>query len=325
LDFSNNNNVTNNNASGNSREGIYLDYFCNSNNITNNNVSGNSYGIHLYYSSNNNISKNSIFDNSYGVYMRISSNFNSIIYNNITSNSDYGVNITNSTIGNRIHHNNLINNHAGGKQGYDKSGDNFWNDTSVGNYWSDFDTPAEGCYDNNTNGICDGPYLIDGGTSAKDNYPLTTPQFRDISPPYLVNTTPKQNESSVPVETKITIQWNENMNSSSAEAAFSSVPSINCTWSWDGPNQTCTPSTKLQPDTRYTITISTSAKDLAGNAMKESYEFSFTTANEITSNSYQISAIIILLACVIVITLLFIPFKRKKKSKEKQETARSSQ
>jgi parallel beta-helix repeat protein len=39
-----------------------------------------------------------------------------------------------------------------------------------GNYWSDFDTPAEGCGDANSDGFCDGPRIFTGG---RDNLPWT--------------------------------------------------------------------------------------------------------------------------------------------------------
>jgi hypothetical protein len=40
-----------------------------------------------------------------------------------------------------------------------------------GNYWSDFDSPAEGAYDNDSDGIVDTPYNIPCGTGV-DEYPL---------------------------------------------------------------------------------------------------------------------------------------------------------
>jgi hypothetical protein len=98
----------------------------------------------------------------------------------MTSNLFYGVYITTSSTGNRIHHNILINNYAGGKQGYDDVGGNFWNDTTEGNYWSDYHLQSQGCWDNDTNGICDAPYVIDGGAGAKDFYPITTPVVHEF-------------------------------------------------------------------------------------------------------------------------------------------------
>ncbi|MFH1947004.1 MAG: hypothetical protein ABIJ23_02510, partial [Candidatus Magasanikbacteria bacterium] len=39
-----------------------------------------------------------------------------------------------------------------------------------GNYWSDYDEEREGCYDTDSDGICNSPYVID--TDNQDNYPF---------------------------------------------------------------------------------------------------------------------------------------------------------
>ncbi|MHB8793427.1 MAG: right-handed parallel beta-helix repeat-containing protein [Thermoleophilia bacterium] len=46
-------------------------------------------------------------------------------------------------------------------------------DPTVGNHWSDFDEPAEGCYDADFNGVCDAPRLVFGGNV--DWLPRTKP------------------------------------------------------------------------------------------------------------------------------------------------------
>lgn len=99
----------------------------------------------------------------------------------------------------------------------------------------------------------------------------------DIYPPYVVSTSPANGSVNISVTTNITIQWNESMNQASADGAFSSSPAIICAWSWSGVNQTCTPGSLLKLNTKYTITIASTAKDLAGNYMKSAYTYSFTT------------------------------------------------
>ena len=118
------------------------------------------------------------------------------------------------------------------------------------------------------------------GNNMKNNYKFSfnTSQMPDIYPPYIVSTTPTNGATNVSNATKIDIKWNESMNQTSAEGAFSSSPAIVCAWSWSGTNQTCTPSSVLQSNTNYMATIATTAKDLAGNALKNTYTFSFTTA-----------------------------------------------
>jgi parallel beta-helix repeat protein len=58
------------------------------------------------------------------------------------------------------------------KLAFDDSGLNRWNDTSQGNYWSDWTTP-----DADVNGIVDLPYVLDGGAGATDWYPSSVPFF----------------------------------------------------------------------------------------------------------------------------------------------------
>jgi len=48
--------------------------------------------------------------------------------------------------------------------------------------------------------------------------------------------------------------------------------------SYDTPNWiTFTPSSSLQPNTKYTVTVGTGVKDVFGVRMKEQYSFSFVT------------------------------------------------
>ena len=69
------------------------------------------------------------------------------------------------------------------KLAYNDIGTNFWNNTSHGNYWSDWCSP-----DNDSDGIVDFPRNIDGG--ARDNYPIAwTPPpsvIESLSPTLIV-------------------------------------------------------------------------------------------------------------------------------------------
>jgi parallel beta-helix repeat protein len=139
--------------------------------ITHTNATGNSYGIYLYSSNGNNIIYNNASGNGYyGIDLSYYSDGNNITYNQIIHNINYDIETESS--GNCIHHNNFIDNNGGSRQGYDDIGNNYWNETGEGNYWSDYDTPEEGCVDNDLNGICDAPLAIDGGLS-QDMHPLT--------------------------------------------------------------------------------------------------------------------------------------------------------
>ena len=65
--------------------------------------------------------------------------------------------------------NNIKGNPTGFRQACDFSNCNFWNTSTEGNYWSDWTSP-----DNDSDGIVDFPYYLDGGSGACDHFPLTT-------------------------------------------------------------------------------------------------------------------------------------------------------
>jgi hypothetical protein len=110
---------------------------------------------------------------------------NNVTYNYIALHIKSAINIT-ASIGpssvNRIHHNEFIGNNVSGKQAWDEAGGNYWNDTTVGNHWSDYDETPEGCYDNTpADGTCDAAYMIPGGTGAQDYHPIALPSAPDLS------------------------------------------------------------------------------------------------------------------------------------------------
>lgn len=200
LDHSGNNNITNNHCYANTLVGICVWDSCTGNKITKNNLSGNTRsGIKLYLSTNNLITENNCAKNvRYGASLELSNNNilnhnnytqndrngvwlwnsfrNTITYNNITGNAEHGILMDQFSKYNRINHNKIENNNGATStfdplhsQAIDNTGLNFWNTSTEGNYWSDWTSP-----DNDSNGIVDFPYPIDGGKGAKDYRPLTT-------------------------------------------------------------------------------------------------------------------------------------------------------
>ena len=170
------NTLNKNNCSRHTYAGIYLSHFSNNNLLSDNICFWNSfYGIRLdYYSANNIIIGSNCIKNIQCGINLFASYSNTFTYNNLTVNGGYGVEIYGGY--NRIYHNNFINNNKAVShyntnhvQANDPGNLNFWNDSSEGNYWSDWNY-----YDNDTNGIVDGPYLIDGTAGARDYFPLTT-------------------------------------------------------------------------------------------------------------------------------------------------------
>jgi parallel beta-helix repeat protein len=177
--------IGNNNALYNEQVGISLSQGVTLSNIINNNASNNVFnGIRLFQGSNNNVINNNASNNMFGIYIKDSSN-------------------------NNVYHNNIINNTM---QAFDDTNNgNQWDNsysipfnpaTDGGNYWSDFDEPSEGAYDDyqgqnqdimGSDGIVDmggiggkNPYVID--SDSQDNYPLINPY--DTSPPIITNLQP---------------------------------------------------------------------------------------------------------------------------------------
>lgn len=129
----------------------------------------------------NNIIKNNIFEFAphFGISIYDISNDNEISYNTMRLNSMGAIEISESMWGptshnNKIHHNNFISN-GYQFQTYD-DGNNYWDDGSEGNHWSDY----EGV-DTDNNGIGDSPYDKIGNyktekkSGFQDNYPLIVP------------------------------------------------------------------------------------------------------------------------------------------------------
>ncbi|MEM1513941.1 MAG: NosD domain-containing protein [Candidatus Thermoplasmatota archaeon] len=115
-------------------------------------------GIEIFSSFNKIIDCNIV--NGSGIY--ISNSTNNTILRCIISNNTFGIYL-NSSFSNNISKNNFINN----LQNAFDNGNNSWDK----NYWSNFDEPMEGAYDNNSDGIADLPYTIAGGDN-KDFNPM---------------------------------------------------------------------------------------------------------------------------------------------------------
>jgi parallel beta-helix repeat protein len=214
LDVSSGNNISCNAILGNTRDGICLVSSSN-NDIYSNNVTGYGwYGIFIWDNSDGNyISGNIASGGEHGVLFFEYCNNNDVIGNTI-SNNDYGIDFMDSNcFGNRVYHNNLIENLWQGSDVTDNG--NQWHDgyPSGGNYWSNFDDPGEGAFDDfngvNQNilgydGIVDqglpsggkNPYLID--LDSRDDYPLIEP-FLPPTPKSFMILKPGWNLISIPL------------------------------------------------------------------------------------------------------------------------------
>ncbi|MBE0422862.1 MAG: DUF3494 domain-containing protein [Lutibacter sp.] len=102
--------------------------------------------------------------------------------------------------------------------------------------------------------------------------------------PLVVSTVPEDGDIDVPLNQVITATFNEKMNPSTITKASFTVSAnsalIDGTVSYNGLTATFLPDLALEPDTKYTGTITTMAKDERGNALQENYVWTFTTLPE---------------------------------------------
>ncbi|MDP3015275.1 MAG: NosD domain-containing protein [bacterium] len=181
---SNNNNFINNTTNYNRGFGINISSYSNNNVLSNNTTNNNDlYGIYVYYGNNyNNLSGNIANSNDIGIYLYTSNNNN--LADNITNSNRIGIYFFNSS-NNKIYNNNFINNRTQISV-YWGSGNVFSLVAPIGgNYWSNFDTPTEGCNDLNNDNFCDSPYIFIGG---QDNLPWKTQNgWKPNQPPTISN------------------------------------------------------------------------------------------------------------------------------------------
>jgi parallel beta-helix repeat protein len=102
-------------------------------------------------------------------------------------------------------------------------------------------------------------------------------------PPTISSTNPVNNATGVAIDTAIAATFSEAMDSSTITTGTFSVSAssnITGTVTYSGTTATFTPAAALDYTTTYTATITTDAKDLAGNALEAEYTWSFTTEPE---------------------------------------------
>lgn len=130
---------------------------------------------------------------------------------------------------------------------------------------------------------------VDSTALDRDGIALGTPfSFSfDTAPVQLTSSDPNNGEVYVNPDTRITMRFNTYMTKSSVESAFSIDPPVNgqirwgTTYSEDVKTAlTFFPSEVLQPNTLYTVTLSTAAADMFGTSISEPISFAFITRPE---------------------------------------------
>ena len=102
---------------------------------------------------------------------------------------------------------------------------------------------------------------------------------KDTTPPTIIDRSPTG--SDVQVGTVITITFSEPMAHTITESAFKITPTVSGTFNWDGNKLIFNLEKALDYNTKYNVTLGTSAKDLAGNNLISNYSWEFTTTSTI--------------------------------------------
>lgn len=99
--------------------------------------------------------------------------------------------------------------------------------------------------------------------------------IKDDKPPMVIDKTPTGTD--VSVNTNITATFNESMNKTSVENAFIVSSVVGGDFTWSDNTLIFTPTNPLLYNTTYNVTVTTDAKDAAGNHLENNYSWEFKT------------------------------------------------
>jgi hypothetical protein len=116
----------------------------------------------------------------------------------------------------------------------------------------------------------------------------------DTTAPTVSSTVPADGSTFVPINRKITAAFSEPMDSSTINTTTVTVKqgttAVSGVVTYIGLVATCTPAANLAANTVYTATITTGARDLAGNALASSKVWTFTTGTTADSTAPTVSS-----------------------------------
>lgn len=136
-----------------------------------------------------------------------------------------------------------------------------------------------------TTGVKD---LAGNAMAANYTWSFTTGAVPDTTPPTVSSTSPANNATGVAVNTAITATFSETMTASTiTTATFTLSGGVTGTVTYAGTTATFTPSANLAYNTIYTATITTGARDIAGNALTANYSWTFRTPTTAFVTNYS--------------------------------------
>ena len=135
--------------------------------------------------------------------------------------------------------------------------------------------------------------LIEGDTFPQD-FQLTA-VGADTTPPTITANNPANNAPNIAIDTNVQVTFSEPMNNSTINSTTFRVNAgsdIAGQIAYNSSNYTATftPSAQLNYNTDYTVTVSTGAQDLAGNAITGTYTFFFSTISDMPNIPASFSA-----------------------------------
>jgi uncharacterized membrane protein len=171
----------------------------------------------------------------------------------------------------------------------------------------------------------DTDYTASVGTDAMDiagnhistahTWSFTTIPELDTTPPSV--TTVSHTGDDAKISKTLTITFSEPMNHTEVEEAITISPGVEIEgFSWSGNTLTINLKDELEPNTEYTVTVGTAAKDQAGNSLDEPYTFTFTPKEVKEESGFGATLLLLILIVVIVVVLLLFLMMKKKKSQE---------
>lgn len=126
--------------------------------------------------------------------------------------------------------------------------------------------------------------------AATYTWSFTTASGADVTPPTVLSVMPANNATNVAVNTDLSATFSEAMDpltiTSTTFTVNQGTTSVAGAVTYSGTKATFTPSSALNGNTVYTATITTGAKDAAGNALASNYTWSFTTAAPVAVVSF---------------------------------------
>lgn len=131
---------------------------------------------------------------------------------------------------------------------------------------------------------------------------FTTAGGVDVTAPTVLSVVPVNAATTAATTTKVTVTFSEAMDAATiTTSAFTlkqGTTSVAGTVTYSGTTATFTPSAALTGSTVYTATITTGAKDLAGNAIASAYSWNFTTVAPVPAGkSFSADVVPILNIC----------------------------